>query len=198
MKSQAMFRICKRLKDNRINLGIFKALEFFAREGDWQTQDYANEVKELHAWEIDSVYELRLRANLPKAFVRIGNSFELANEKEYYKFFDFIVFDNPQNTYGDYCEHFEAISLVIKLLKDRGIVIFNINLAPFNYEKFPIWQKRRTDYYGCDASKLSSFFLLDFYEKKFKQQGFKVDFKFEEKRNNEYLSYLVFSLSKAI
>lgn len=197
MNGQAMLRICQKLDDKGINLRNFKALEFFAREGDWQTQSYAKRVKELHAWEVDPVFEEKLKINLPNAIVRIGDSFRMALEDIYYNYFDFIVFDNPQNVYGEYCEHFESLPLVEKLMTDDGIVIFNVNLSPFNYDKSPVWQKRRSDYYGCDASSLESIFLLNFYENEFKKQRFKVNFKFEEKRNHEYLSYLVFSLSRS-
>ncbi len=198
MNGQAMLRLIQKLANEGVDIRNLIALEFFAREADWQTQSYAGLVKELHAWEIDPTFEEKLKRNLPNAIVRIGDSFKIAEEYPYHHYFDFIVFDNPQNVYGPYCEHFEALILVDKLLGNHGIVIFNVNLAPFNYENSPIWQKRRSDYYGCDASKLSPSFLLDFYENIFKGQGFEVDFKFEEKRNDEYLSYLVFSLSRVM
>ena len=39
-------------------------------------------------------------------------------------------------------------------------------------------------------------FLITFYKKKFQGLGYKVFDCFEEKRNDRYLSYLVFSLKK--
>jgi hypothetical protein len=196
MRGKAMLKICKKLTKKGIDLKKFVALEFFAREGDWQTQSFANKVKELHAWEIDPIFESALKKNLPHACIRIGNSYELASEKVYFERFDFIVIDNPQNTFGDYCEHFEALPLIKNLLKNDGIVIFDINLAPFDYDKFPLWRQKRFDYYSVDATKLTSNFMLNFYSKFFNSQGFDIKFCFEEKRNKEYFSYLVYFLSK--
>jgi hypothetical protein len=196
MRGDAMLRICEKLFNRGVDLRKSSALEFFAREGNWQTQSFADKVKELHAWEINPVFESSLKANLPGASIRIGDSFKIANEKKYYRFFDFLVFDNPQNIYGNYCEHFEALPLVKKLLKSKGIVIFDINLAPFDYDKFPLWKKRRSEYYSVDARNLTPSFMLKFYTKFFNSQGFNVNFCFEEKRNNEYFSYLVYSLSR--
>jgi hypothetical protein len=181
-----------------IGLRDLIALEFFAREGDWQTQSYANQVKELHAWEIDPFFKPKLEKNLPNAQIRIGDSFLIAQEEIYKEKFDFIVFDNPQNIYGRYCEHFEALSLIAGLLRSQGVVIFNVNLAPFDYDKFPLWKKRRSDFYLSDVSAVNPQFFFDFYDKFFSLHGFDVKFKFEEKRNDEYLSYLVYSLSRVV
>lgn len=190
--------IVKRLESLGHQLSSYIALEFYARMGDWQTQSYAKQVKELNAWEIDPLFEPQLRKNLPNAHIRIGDSFKIAQEEIYKEKFDFIVFDNPQNMYGEYCEHFEALPLVKKLLKTSGIVIFNINLSPFDYDKFPLWQKRRSEYYSTEARNLTPCFMLNYYENFFNQEGFDVIFCFEEKRNQQYLSYLVFSLTKVI
>src|ERR1700730_11138368 len=89
-----MKRVCERLKLLGHNLSGLRALEFFAREGDWQTIGYAKEVAVLDAWEIDSKYERTLRNNLPQARIQIGNSFELAQQREFKGAFDFIVYDN--------------------------------------------------------------------------------------------------------
>ena len=174
----------------------YRALEFFARTGEWQTIAYAGSVKRLTAWEIDSGFEAELRRNLPRAEVIIGNSFELSLENRFSGAFEFIVIDNPQSIFEGYCEHFEALPLVPRLLSAAGgVVIFNINRRPFNYEQLPDWQKRRTDYYGRDAVSLGVDFLLDFYTARFAAMALRVRFGFEEQRNSEYLSYLVFGLA---
>ena len=81
------------------------------------------------------------------------------------------------------------------LSKDGGVVIFNINKTPFNYDKKSIWANKRNKYYNIsDASSLDIHFLLNFYKDKFALLGFKTLFSFEQQRNKEYLSYLVFNL----
>ena len=196
MRGEAMFRICNKLLKKGQNLNSFTGLEFFAREGDWQTKSFAKFIKILHAWEINPVFKDKLSLNHPNAIIRIGDSFEFAKEIQYKAKFDFIVFDNPQSIYNNYCEHFEALENVSFLLKDSGIVIFNINKKPFNYSKESLWAKRRNNYYKTEASNLESEFLLRFYSKLFNNMGFDINEIFEEKRNNDYLSYIILILNK--
>ena len=114
--------------------------------------------------------------------------------------FDLIVFDNPQGVFGEYCEHFECLDLIPNLIfKDGGVVIFNINKNPFDYDIGSIWAKKRNKFYDIhDASNLDANFLLNFYENKFKSLGYKTIFSFEQQRNKEYLSYLVFNLIRTV
>jgi len=191
-----MGRIISVLKGKGVNFSKIDALEFFARDGSWQTIRYSNKVKSLTAWEIDHQYESELRKNLPNAIIEIENSFLLTKKKKYENLFDFIVFDNPQMIYGDYCEHFECLELLPLLIKkEGGIVVFNINHSPFDYDSKSLWGLRRKKYYDKDASNLKIEFLLKFYEDKFSDLGFDTNFSFEEKRNDEYLSYLVYKLT---
>jgi hypothetical protein len=200
MYGQAMARICEKLSEKGVKLSTLRALEFFARDGSWQTTVYADKVKELHAWEIEKTFEETLKANLPNAKVRIGDSFELAKEEEFAGQFDFIVIDNPQGIYGDkeqYCEHFEALECVEQLLSDKGIVIFNINHKPFDYDKHTKWPKRRAEFYGLEnTSQIPLHFLKEFYKIFFRVRGLVTKFRFIENRNDEYLAYMVCYLSK--
>jgi hypothetical protein len=195
-----MRRVCARLSALGIDLASRDALEFFAREGDWQTVSYAREVARLDVWEIDPGFESALRENLPRARVRIGNSFELAAEEEFAGQFDFIVFDNPQGIFGEkdrYCEHFEALETVPRLMKPEAVVIFNVNREPFDYERFPAWQLRRNRFYARDqTSRLDEGFLMDFYRRYFEARGIEVRQAFIEPRHDRYLVYFVAALVK--
>ena len=198
MRGQAMKRVCEKLGRHGYNMSDMDALEFFAREGDWQTKEYAGKVKTVEAWEVNPNFENGLKKNLPDAVIRIGNSFELARDDMNKGKFDFIIIDNPQCLYGpnnEYCEHFEALELVPFLLKERGIVMFNINSNPFDYDKHPEWQKRRNEFYNLtDTSLLTKDFLLSFYKDFFKQMGLKIEFAWFESRNEQYLAYLIYGL----
>lgn len=197
MRGQALEKIVKKLEREEYDFSRKVALEFFAREGDWQTIQYADKVKSLDAWEISSEFETALRSNLPSANVTIGDSFLLAKEASNQHKYDFVVIDNPQMIYAGKCEHFEALELVDNILSDSGIVIFNVNKAPFDYDKTSAWAKRRNSFYKLDdCSTLSSEYLLDFYTDYFKQRGFIVQDCYEQKRNEEYLSYIVCSLKR--
>lgn len=200
MRGEAMKRICCKLEDKGYNLSTINALEFFAREGDWQTIVYAGKVKTLCAWEIDPKFENMLKKNLPKAEIEIGDSFILARKPQNRRRFDMIVFDNPQALYGkknQYCEHFEALEAVPYLLSEQGIVIFNINYKPFDFDDQKEWQRRRERFYGLqNTSILATDFLLRFYGCFFQGKKFNTKFSFIENRNDDYLAYLVFGLER--
>ena len=196
MRGKAMSLIMNQLNRLGTDISSLKALEFFARKGNWHTLSYANKVNSIEVWEIEAKFRNDLIVNIPHSSIRIGNSFEIAKESQYSNFFNLIVFDNPQGVFGKYCEHFECLNLTpVLILQSGGLVIFNINKAPFNYDKDSIWAKKRNKYYDTtDASKLDANFLLNFYEDKFESLGFRTVFSFEQQRNKEYLSYLVFNL----
>jgi len=186
----AIKKICSKLVNHyNVKLEDKVALDFFAREGDWQTQHYADKVKKIYAWEINPKHEHDLKRNLPEnADITIGNSFILAKQNN--NFFDMVVLDNPQGCYGEnkmYCEHFEALELSLNLLKSSGgLLIFNVKTEPFNYSDKKQWQKRRNDFYSLeDCSRLSKGFVFDFYENYFNMRGYITKFAFMEIRPQE-------------
>ena len=198
-----MLRVCQRLRQRGLDLSRLYALEFFAREGDWQTVSYASQVAVLEAWEINPACEPALRRNLPQAQIRIGDSYQLALRTENAARFDLVVFDNPQVTFGaddQYCEHFEALELVPRLLRiPRGIVIFNVNQAPYGYDAQTRWQARRRAFYRVDqTATLDSEFVQDFYRGYFRRLGLESDFIFLEPRHDGRIAYGVMGLSRAL
>jgi 16S rRNA G966 N2-methylase RsmD len=177
MRDIAIRKICHRLENLGVNISNFKGLDFFAREGDWQTSYYAKKINKIHAWEVDKRFLENLKSNLPKnSDIVIGDSFKLA--AECIEKFDLVVLDNPQGIFGEnneYCEHFEALHLIIKLLKRESIVIFNVKTKPFNYSHKESWQKRRNKFYGLeDCSYLTSDFVKNFYKKYFFNLGYQT------------------------
>ena len=204
VRSQAMKKVVRMLKFKGVDLSKMNALEIFAREGDWQTLSYADKVASLEAWEIDPSFKKGLVKNLPNAKIRITDSIKEISKKSNFSKYDFIVVDNPQYCYGPklkYCEHFSVIPKIAKLLNHKGIIIFNINRQPFGFDKLPLWQKRRAEFYGIkDTSKISVNWLLDFYKKLFMKFGYKTTIKFNVSRRTidqgNYLYYLVFFIEK--
>ncbi len=198
MRGEAMRSVCARLRSEGVRLDQFAALDSFAREGDWQTVIYAREVASLEAWEISPEFLPGLQRNLPGATIRIVDFY--AHGAATQDKFDFVVVDNPQATFGPderYCEHFEALPVVLRLLKPGAFLIFNLNWAPFNFDAHPLWQQRRAAFYGVADTSLLSFedFLLPFYRQYFARRGFKTLQCFSQPRNDEYLAYAVFRLT---
>jgi hypothetical protein len=190
MKDVAIKIICKTLTEAyNVLLNDKIALDFFAREGDWQTQYYAQKVKKVHAWEIEDRFKNKLKENLPpNAEIAMGDSFVLAKDKN--NFFDIVVLDNPQGCYGPdniYCEHFEALDTSLGLLKKAGgILIFNVKTEPFNYHDKKQWQTRRNNFYLLDdCSSLSKEFILEFYKEYLSDRGYQTNFAFFVNRPQE-------------
>lgn len=197
MRGEAMARICARLKAEGVDMRSLAALDFFAREGDWQAVVYAREVGSLEAWEINPDFLPGLRRNLPGATLRIVDSYAHGVTTD--ERFDFVVLDNPQATFGPeerYCEHFEALPVALRLLRPGAFLIFNVNWSPFDFDAHPEWQRRRAAFYGiAETSRLSpTKFLLPFYANYFAARGFRTLQSFVQPRNDEYLAYAVFRL----
>lgn len=197
-----MKKILEILKQKGIDISQMHALEPFAREGDWQTWVYADKVESLDAWEINPDCEMALRKNLPKARIKIIDSLKEFKKRKYFGKYDFIVIDNPMNCFGaheQYCEHFDIIPEVCHLLNQKGILIFNINKEPYDYEKNPKLEARRKQFYHQEkTNKLSLKFLLKFYKELFCKYGYTTKFCFNISRGkyecNDFFHYLVFYL----
>lgn len=185
MTDIAIRNIMSNLESRNVDLKSMIALDFFARDGSWQTVHYASKVNKLYAWEINPEFENNLKNNLPeRSQVSIGDSFEIAKMTK--ERFDLVVIDNPQGCFGEaYCEHFDALPVALKLISDDGIVIFNVKTRPYNYENNIPWQNRRNNFYGIESSNLQEDFIFNFYNSFISGLGFKVNFSFWEPRPQE-------------
>lgn len=194
-----MKNVCEELEARGIDISRMVALDFFARKGDWQASQYARKVKKIYAWEIKKNHKKDLIKNLPEnAKITIGDSFSLAKIPKYFNLFDLIVLDNPMNCYANsmYCEHFEALPLIPILLKDNGVIVFNVKLSPYNLSMHSEWEKRRNIFYNVkDSKNLSLDFINKFYSEYFKKLGYKINFLFTKHRKQEKdLYYVVISV----
>jgi 16S rRNA G966 N2-methylase RsmD len=180
-----------------------EVLDIFAREGSWQTHQLVGKVKSIEAWEIEEKFIENLRKNIPNAKVFCRDSIKFINNSKEYNKFDLLVIDNGLNCYGDskqYCEHFDVIKSVHKILKNNCFVIFNVVTNPFNYKENQAWSKRRNDFYNVDdASNLSQDFVEKFYKNLFLEMGFHtknyISFCRELHDEVEYLHYVGMELS---
>lgn len=180
-------------------LPFHRGVEVFGYTGEYHTMNYIGFVKELHVWEIAADCEERLRQNLPKALVKIADSFQEIERTEFK--FDLMVIDNHQSTFGPYCEHFEFLPKVFSALNNSATVILNV--VP-NVEEVKVMYKiditeqqaKRNAWYRVEnADRLSETFLLDFYKQFFEAKGYLCQFSFVCRRN-QLVSYLVVHLRK--
>lgn len=125
LKLYPLYKVLKVINGRFPLRGCF-ALEAFSYTGAWQARAYRDYPSYHEAWEIDKAYESSLKKNLPKANIKITNSFEeiLTSDKK----FNFINVDTHQGLFGAYCEHFEFFPLLFGVIKDECVV--NLNVIP--------------------------------------------------------------------
>jgi len=199
--------VLKQLQNKGIKLNNLHTVEVFGRTGEWHTKVYADKVKSLEIWEIDSEWKKQLKKNFPNAKIRIIDSIKLINESTNLPKYDFIIVDNPQNLFRStklrarYCEHFEVLTKIDRLIDNYGIIVFNVNPKPFDYEKWPLWKKRREDFYNINnTEEIEINFLTNFYVQFFNNIGLKTIFHFYVKRltpnPKETIYYFTYFLTK--
>jgi len=110
------------------------------------------------------------------------------------------VFGMKKNSF-DYCEHFDIIKNIDKLIDKEAIVIFLVNKKPFfskqSQKKNTLWRKRRQEFYGIiDTNNMSTQFLTSFYTELFSNLEFSTVFANSIPRHNPHLDYFIFLLRK--
>lgn len=176
------------------------ALEAFAYTGALQAVAYKDRTRYHEAWEIRKECEFPLKRNLPNAVVKITDSF--SEVKVCTKKFNFINVDTHQGLFGNYCEHFDFLPLLFRVMQDECLVILNVipkadadwiskYPALFNVEHL----KRRKDFYGCADPKNVSFEgMMKTYSDLCSKNGYEILWHSFHKRNLMY--YLALQLKK--
>lgn len=197
-KGPGMGEICERLEQSGFPLSEAHAVEVFARQGDWHTLDYYGKIASLEAWEIDEAHLPALRKNLPNAEIKNVDSIRYIQSPVNHRSADLVIIDNPQNTFGDngeYCEHFDVVDPALDVLRSGGVIIFNVNIEPFDYENSPDWKLRREQFYGnVNTASMSLDWLSNFYQQRFKESGRSVKDTLRVART-DYLYYFAYRLS---
>ena len=201
-----MNHIVNFLKSEGVPLEKLCAIEIFGGIG--QTDAIlAKNVKTFEIWEIDQKLKPQLEKSFPNAKIKICNSIEILNKSKKIRKFDLILIDNPMSVFGikkksfEYCEHFDVIKNIKKLIDKEAIVIFLVNKKPFFSKKLKkknmLWRKRRQEFYGSiDTNNMSVQFLTSFYTELFKSLGLMTIFVNSIPRHNPHLDYFVFLLRK--
>tara|TARA_Y100001949_G_scaffold147727_1_gene131800 strand:+ start:308 stop:1027 length:720 start_codon:yes stop_codon:yes gene_type:complete len=191
------------LESQGIELNKLSALEMFGRDGTAHVMAYADKVRALEVWEIDRKWEVKLKNNLPNAEIKIIDSVNEINNGVNLPKFDLIMIDNtipmfgPENEQEKYCEHFDFIKNIGRIMEENTIIVFNVNKQPFNYDNQLKWKKRREEFYGAvDTSNLSIEFLLNFYKELFLSLNLATIFCDIVLRHSPHLDYLIFNLRK--
>ncbi len=194
------------LKSEDIPLEKLHAIEIFGGTGKTDAV-LAKNVKTFEIWEIDEKFKPKLEKSFPNAKIKICDSIEILTRSQKIQKFDLILIDNPMSVFGmkrnsfEYCEHFDIIKNIGKLIDNQAIIIFLVNKKPFfsNYsqKKNILWRKRRQEFYGTiNTNDMSTQFLTNFYTELFSNLGFLTVFANSIPRHYPHLDYFVFLLRK--
>lgn len=201
MKDSAIKNIIEYFENKGYNFYTKRGIEFFGRKGDWQTKTIANKIEKIKVLEVNKDYHQKLIDNLPSsANVKICDAIkeiDVIEEK-----FDIVLLDNPMNCFGNnsqYCEHFDILPKVKKVMENDVLIVFNTKTKPFNYEENFLWKKRRNKFYNVnDASSLTLVFLekfyIEFFQSKFNYNT--LDKKIEKRPQEKGLYQFAFLLTK--
>ena len=201
-----MKNVVQYLLSKNIKLGELNGIEIFGGTGETDIF-LAEKLKTFEIWEIDRSCFTELKKKFSKSKINICNSVEKL-EKEYDDSkFDIIIMDNPMNVYGPnnestkYCEHFDILKNIYKLINKEAIVIFLVNKKPFFYnklyEKNLIWKNRRKEFYGdIDVENINCSYLIKFYEEYFKKFKLETIFSKNITRHHPHLDYFIFRVRK--
>lgn len=127
--------------------------------------------------------------------------------------FNLVGADSPQGLYGNgYCEHFDFIWELPRLLARPGFLLFNVNVQPFvptpeatnnviesmKPEDFEVWMERREMFYGRNPCKIGLNWMISFYERQFGYFGWPFRFVCHHMRRSalaehpDHIAYLLF------
>lgn len=201
---EAMKRVIEGLGRRGVELASLRALEMFAGEGDFHTQTYAHKVKSLDAWEYNPHLLAGLKRNVPQANILRTDSVQEAKRKEHKKRYGLVVVDGPPECYGPdnkYCEYFDVLPDACSMLQEQGIVVLTVHRKQSDFANPRMHTQRRAEFYGVeDASDLSIPFLMSFFKRFFRKQGYSKEFSFAVSRgashHDDSLYYFVFSLKR--
>ena len=194
------------LKSKNVHLEKLHAVEIFGGIGKTDAV-LAKNVKTFEIWEIDQKLRPKLEKNFPNAKIKICDSIKILNKSQKIQKFDLILIDNPMSIFGmkknsfDYCEHFDIIKNIDKLIDKEAIIIFLVNKKPFFSKKLKkkntLWKERRQKFYGnVDTNNMSVQFLTSFYTELFRSLGLMTIFVNSIPRHNPHLDYFIFLLRK--
>ncbi|APH17606.1 hypothetical protein EXM98_14205 [Clostridium botulinum] len=191
----------KRIEEKGVILNEMDVLEVFGGSGKSVDRYVLDKVKKLDVWEIDKNREIELKSNLPKAEIKIVDSFnEVKTTKNEY---DVIIIDNPMAMFANHCEHFDMFIHIFNILKDEGLIILdiipNLENMPTEFEalKEDIHLLCRKLFYRTENPlNIPIKDIVSTYEDIVNKNGYSLEWNFTEERSKGFIYYLVLKVKK--
>lgn len=179
-KSENVIKEMLMLK-NKYGIDEFSAIELYGGDGHTLSNKMAEQSQFFIGYEINSAKEKGFKQNIPNGEFRCKDSVDMmiTIKDEEIGTYNLVSMDAPICIYGnDYCEHFEIIRHVYKLLalNEKTLCVFPVVAKPYDTDKMEnaAWLKRREIFYGTKDLSLDLNKTLEVYDAIFRKQNLKI------------------------
>lgn len=195
--------VLNKLRENDLNLEDMCVLEVFGGDGKATEMYYEDIVEELDVWELDGKMEEKLKNNLPKANIKIVDSFEEIKTTK--KTYNMIVMDNPMQNYGEHSENFDMFLEIFRIIRDECVVILNImpNIEDITSQYYFLRNPqyilcRKLFYRTLTPLNISIEEIIRTYEEIIQKNNYELEWYFTEERSENFIYYLVLKIRKCL
>lgn len=179
-KSENVIRDMVELKE-KYGIGEFRAIELYGGDGHTLSNKMAEQSISFIGYDINPEKEEGFKQNVVNGEFRCGDSVKLMMTMKAGEIgtFNLISTDAPICIYGeDYCEHFEILNYVHKLLEkgEKVLCVFPVVPKPYNTDKEEngAWMKRREQFYRTKEINLDLEKIFAIYDELFESQNLQI------------------------
>jgi hypothetical protein len=164
-------------------------------------------VRSLEVWELNETYLPELRKNLPKAVIKITDTFHEIQRTS--RTFNLLVSDEVGQLYGknkEHCEHFDLVTThLFRIARPKTLIVLNVIPEPVlqlrhgrTYPEFSEYLERRRAFYGVDhPDRIRIEEMVPTYRRIAAANGFHLDWHVAIRRTlRSGVSYLVLAVSR--
>lgn len=157
--------------------GPVDAVELFAGNGHLYTALLARHCRSVLGCDVEPRHQAAFERNV------CGGTFVCRDSVQWLEALDIgvntwhiVSVDNPLGIFGPrpYCEHFDVVPHLHKIVRPKSVVALNIVRKPYSYDIHPEWQQRRADFYGRPSAELRADWTVKYYETLLARQGLQV------------------------
>lgn len=179
-KSEDVIRSMLELK-NKYDMGDLKAIELYGGDGHTLSNKMAEQCISFIGYDINPAKEEGFKQNVANGEFRCCDSVKMMRTMQDSKIgtYNLVSADAPICIYGeDYCEHFEVLQYVYKLLEPgkKALCVFPVTVKPYDTDKEEnrAWVKKRAAFYRTDGKEVDKVAVCSIYDDMFRKQGLKV------------------------
>lgn len=169
-----------RLKEKH-QLKEFNAIEMYGGDGHLLSCKMAENSVAFIGYEINPEKEEGFKKNVINGEFRRGDSVKILRtiEEGEIGVYNLVSTDAPICIYGEnYCEHFEILEYIYKLLEkgEKSLCVFPVVPKPYDVEKpeNSAWMRRRENFYGTKEVNLDLDKTFDVYDEIFNRHNLQI------------------------